>query len=423
LLLTMEASIQRTLRARLIVTAAISVLAPVVAMSIVAALVVGVAARAFPIAIAIAAAAGVCLACVCCARVIGRHIDGCLADERWRADDELRAEMQRLSRVIEQTADSVFVTDRAGRIEYVNPAFEELTGYSRQEAVGSTPRLFASGLHDQGFYADLWGTITAGGVFRAVVTNKTKDGRLFDEDQTITPIRDSHGVITHFVSTGRDITRRKRTEQALRRLNQMLEEETTRIASLLHDEAGQFLTAAHIVLADVARDLPSPFRERLHEVRGSLDQVEAQLRTLSHDLHPRILDDLGLVGSIRFRAEAFARRTGIHTSVDALQDYKFASGVQTVLYRLVQEALNNIGKHARATSVEITLRDDGQRICCSIRDDGVGFAVTETFGPAGEPRLGLLGMRDRVEAIGGVFEIISAPKQGTDLRASVPLER
>jgi len=414
----MKASFHWTLRGRMLATAAVAGLTPVLLLLPVAALIVQPGVLGF----AVAGALGVWLACVCCDRVVVRHVEAIVATERSKADEARRSEVQKLSRVIEQTADSVFVTDYAGVIDYVNPAFEELTGYSRAEAVGSTPRLFSSGVHDARFFEGLWATITAGKVFRTIVTNKTKDGRLFDEDQIITPIRDSRGVITHFVSTGRDITQRKRTEQALRRLNQLLEQETTRIANVLHDEAGQFLTSAHIVLADVARDLPPPLRERLKEVRDSLDQVEEQLRTISHNLHPRILDDLGLVGSIRFRADAFARRTGIRTSVQAAQDYQCAAAVQAVLYRLVQEGLNNMGKYAKARSAAITLADDGQQICCSICDDGVGFELSEVFGPLGEPRLGLRGMQDRIEAVGGSFEIISAPNQGTELRACVPLE-
>lgn len=338
--------------------------------------------------------------------------------ERKRAEETL----QKLSSAMEQTADSVFVTDREGTIEYVNPSFEALTGYTRTEAIGKTPRLFSSGLHDRRFYELLWTTILSGRVFRNIVTNRAKDDRLFDEDQTITPLRDDHGVITHFVSTGRDITERKRTEKALRRLNELLEQETTRIANVLHDEAGQFLTSAHIMLADLARDLPAPTRERVDDVRQHLDHVEQQLRTISRDLHPRILQDLGLIGTIRFRAEAFARRTGIRTSVHAARDYQLAPAVQVAVYRLVQEGLTNAGRYAHAAAVTIALTDDGQNICCSIRDDGAGFDVEEVCVRREEPCLGLQGMRARIEALGGRFEIISARDQGTELRAHLPLE-
>jgi signal transduction histidine kinase len=262
----------------------------------------------------------------------------------------------------------------------------------------------------------------SGDVYRTTITNRKKDGTLYDEDQTATPVRDATGTITHFVSTGRDITARKRTEQAVRRLNHLLEQETTRIANLLHDEAGQFLTSAHILIADVARDLPPAQRERLQSVRRNLDQVEEQLRTVSHDLHPRILQDLGLVETIRRRATAFSRRTGVATTVSAPDDFCCSPAVATILYRLVQEGLNNVARHAKAGSVTITLGVDGPSLSCAISDDGAGFDTETVLRNTLTPSLGLRGMRDRVEALGGTLSIVSAPGNGTEVRAVISEE-
>jgi two-component system, NarL family, sensor histidine kinase NreB len=297
-----------------------------------------------------------------------------------------------------------------------------MTGYTSAEAIGSRPRLFASGMHDQKFYEQLWATILAGKVFRAIVTNKRKDGRLFNEDQSISPLRDSTGAITHFVSTGRDITERKRTEAALRRLNAALENEAARIASVLHDEAGQFLSSAHITLADVARDLAPEQRSRVQQVRHHLDLAEEQLRRVSHELHPRILDDLGLAEAVRFLADGFGRRTGIFVDVDVSLASSCPRAVETVFYRLVQEGLTNIGKHASASRVSVVLARERARMFCSIRDDGVGFDVAAEVEERGTFSLGLALMRDRVEAVGGTLTILSGSQQGTELRASVPVE-
>lgn len=338
--------------------------------------------------------------------------------ERLRAHESL----QKFSHVIEQTADSVLVTSRDGVIEYVNPAFEVMSGYTRDEAVGQTPRLVSSGRQDARFFENLWTTILSGRVFRAIVVNKKKDGTLFDEDQTITPMRDGSGAITHFISTGRDITQRKRTERAVRRLNRQLEEETTRIANLLHDEAGQFLTSAHIMLADLDRGLRADSRDQLHLIRRHLDQVEASLRTISHDLHPRILTDMGLIGSLRFRAELFARRSGVKAVVVATDPCELPRPVQVALYRLVQEALTNIGKHAGATTVTITVAAEPRQVVCTVQDDGRGFDVTENFYRREKLSLGLSNMRDRIESLGGTLEIVSQPKHGTLLRAVLSIE-
>lgn len=121
---------------------------------------------------------------------------------------------QRLSSAVEQTADCVFITDRHGRIEYVNPAFETTTGYSRAEAVGATPSLLKSGKHGAEFYRELWGTITSGATFKATVINRRRNGEHFIAEQTITPMRDSHtGEVTHFVALMRDLTERLQLEE------------------------------------------------------------------------------------------------------------------------------------------------------------------------------------------------------------------
>jgi len=329
----------------------------------------------------------------------------------------------KLSSALEQTADSVFITNATGVIEYVNPAFETMTGFSREEALGATPRLISSGLQDKRFYETLWTTILSGGVFRSIVTNKTKDGRLFSEDQSITPIRDANGEITHFVSTGRDITERKRTEQALRRLNAALENESARIASVLHDEAGQFLSSAHITLADIARDLIPEQRERIQQVRHHLDLAEEQLRRVSHELHPHMLDDLGLAEAVRFLGASCGRRNGIFVDVDVSLASPCPRTVQSVFYRLVQEGLANVAKHARATRACVVLGQAEATFSCSIRDDGVGFEVTAAaVAPGSDFSLGLTLMRDRIEAVGGTLTIVSAPHRGTELRATVPME-
>lgn len=125
--------------------------------------------------------------------------------------------LAKLSSAVEQTVDMIVITDRNGIIEYVNHAFEELTGYSSKEVIGKTPRILKSGTRDQKYYEGLWKTILAGNVFIAEVVNKKKNGELFYEWKTITPIFDKNKNITHFVSTGLDITERKRADEELSR--------------------------------------------------------------------------------------------------------------------------------------------------------------------------------------------------------------
>jgi PAS domain S-box-containing protein len=137
----------------------------------------------------------------------------------WDSTARQRTEEQllKLSRAVEQTADGIFITDRAGIIEYVNPAFEQMTGYTSAEALGKTPSILKSDRHDYYFFRRLWETILGGHTFRAVLTNRKKSGVLFYVDQTITPLKDAVGRITHFVSTCKDISDSKAAEEELHR--------------------------------------------------------------------------------------------------------------------------------------------------------------------------------------------------------------
>jgi PAS domain S-box-containing protein len=325
-------------------------------------------------------------------------------------------------RAVEQTADSVLITNRDGVIEYVNPAFEAMAGFTRGEAIGRKPSLMRSGVQTPRYYETLWGTILSGNTFHTTLTNRKHDGCLFEEEQTITPVRDEAGAITHFVSTGRDITVRKRAEAG--RLNRQLRQEATRIASFLHDEAGQFLTLAHLTLADVSRGAEPDVRERLLEVRRYLDHVEERLSAVSRDTRPRGIEDLGLVDAVRLLAEGCTRRTGTCITIESSLDSPCPAAVETLLYRFVQEGLTNMSRHARARSAVIVLgRELGGRragdstVSCSIRDDGTGFDVAAL--PADGQ--GLRIMKDRFEAVGGTLIVSSAPGEGTALLARMPV--
>jgi sigma-B regulation protein RsbU (phosphoserine phosphatase) len=122
---------------------------------------------------------------------------------------QYREEAEKLARAVEQTADSVVISNTSGIIEYVNPAFEETTGYSREEALGKTPSILKSGFHDETFYKDLWGKLLAGEPFRGTILNKKKNGELYWAEQTITPIKDNEDNITNFVSVLKDVTELK----------------------------------------------------------------------------------------------------------------------------------------------------------------------------------------------------------------------
>jgi signal transduction histidine kinase len=182
------------------------------------------------------------------------------------------------------------------------------------------------------------------------------------------------------------------------------------------------LTAAHIALAEAMRELPAPSAEQLQRVREHLDRIEEQLRRLAHELHPRILDDLGLVMALQFLALGFEKRRGIAVIVESALQTRLRPAVELVVYRLVQEALSNASRHARARRVEVRLEQSPGVLHCSVADDGIGFdaAALEARLAAGENGMGLSGIRDRIEGLGGTLDIDSVPGRGTRLSIILP---
>jgi len=161
---------------------------------------------------------------------------------------------------------------------------------------------------------------------------------------------------------------------------------------------------------------------RLERVKELLNQAEEQLRRLSHELRPTILDNLGLCPALEFLAQGVSRRTGLSIAVEGGTEGRLASSVETALYRLVQEALNNVTRHAQAKCVTVRLQRDARVIRCTIGDDGVGFDVTSVFARKREQGLGLIGMRERVNSVGGTLQIISAPGGGTTIAVELSLQ-
>jgi signal transduction histidine kinase len=215
----------------------------------------------------------------------------------------------------------------------------------------------------------------------------------------------------------------REANSALLRLNETLEEEVKRIAHLLHDEAGQLLASVHMAIEDLARELPPPARERMAMIREFLVQVESQLRQLSHELRPTILDDLGLFPALEFLAGGVSARTGLQIALEGSEIGRTLPSIETTLYRIVQEALNNVCRHARAKRVDIRLLRDAKAIHCSIGDDGIGFDVPSVLVKKGERGFGLIGIRERLNPFNGTLQVNSTPGKGTELCISIPLEK
>jgi signal transduction histidine kinase len=204
---------------------------------------------------------------------------------------------------------------------------------------------------------------------------------------------------------------RERTQRdalsAWRHINARLEQEIRRVAHALHDESGQLLVSLHLQLAQLARDLPG-------------DQAEQQLRHLSHELRPMVLDDLGWLAAIEFLAHAMSLRAHIPIEVRSSVTQRLTPAVETALYRVVQEALSNATRHAQASRIRVEVDQEHNCLCGLISDDGVGFEAHS--GGHGRGGLGLQGMQERLGALGGTLRVASAPGRGAEIRFRLPLE-
>jgi PAS domain S-box-containing protein len=234
------------------------------------------------------------------------------------------------------------------------------------------------------------------------------------------------------LGTYRDITESKRAEEQLRasraalrslatREQDIRENERTRIAREIHDSLGQALTALKLQLsaAQEAASRESPgLGTRLHETVSMVDDLVKSVRRIASDLRPPILDQLGLPAAVEWLAQDFSRRTGIRcaTTIDPT-DGPIVDELATALFRIVQEALTNVLRHAGATRVDIELGMKSGCVTLEINDDGSGITAAGTMGPGS---LGILGMRERASALGGVLEVVPHPNGGTRVAAWFP---
>jgi len=229
-----------------------------------------------------------------------------------------------------------------------------------------------------------------------------------------------------------DLTERKRVEADLAISNQRLRDLSLRlvevqeierrtIARELHDEIGQALTGLDLVLEMAARAPEDGLREHLRTGQGYVRDLTARVRNLSLDLRPSMLDDLGLIPALRWLFQRYSEQTRIAVDFRSHEaDRRFPPAVETAAYRVVQEALTNVARHAQVPAVTVQLWGEAERLLVQIEDAGQGFAVEPTF--AARRSTGLEGMRERAELIGGTLTVESAPGQGTIIIADLPLD-
>jgi PAS domain S-box-containing protein len=228
-----------------------------------------------------------------------------------------------------------------------------------------------------------------------------------------------------------DLSEMKRAEQALRASSEQFrnlaahllsvrEEERTRISREVHDELGQSLTAVKMDLAWLAGRLPSKNGEMIKRIRATgqlADSIIQSIRRISTELRPAVLD-LGLAAAVEWQVQEFQARSGVQCKVRLLIREVVTSNASTAMFRIFQETLTNVGRHAKATRVDVVLQKQQDRLVLLIHDNGRGFDQVD---PSPSKSLGLLGMRERAAGLGGQVNISSAPGKGTTVAAWIPL--
>lgn len=328
-------------------------------------------------------------------------------------------------------------TDKAvnnPRIVFANEAVTAMSGHQPEELVGMTADVLYGDETDQNAIARIRAGIATRQSVKEVMLNYRKDKASFWNEIEIVPIPAlKKGQREYFASIQRDVSERKQRElelkqsqEELRRLSRAqegaLEQERRRIARDLHDELGQTLTAMKwnlgVALQDLS-DLPQRHKQRLQASVDCIDEAINQVREIASNLRPAMLDDLGFEAAAEWFLEQCAGREdlAIHWQAALFQGGEAKGDVATALFRILQECMTNISRHAQARSVRIHYQETQAQAVLEVCDDGVGFSS-----PAVGQGFGLVSMRERVTMLGGDLDVESSSGRGVRVRVALPLE-
>jgi PAS domain S-box-containing protein len=354
---------------------------------------------------------------------------------RKQIEKELRESEERFRELAENIDEVFYISDpKKPKSIYVSAAYERIWGRTCKSLYAS-PRSWTEAIHPEDKERVMSGL--ANGLLLApydLIYRIVRPGgsTRWIRDRGF-PVHGESGHIIRIVGIADDITQTKETENSLqhanaqlhvlsRRLFQVQEDERRNLARELHDRMGQELTAVKIDLQTTQRLMePGAIARRLEETIAVLERLVQQARELSLELRPALLDHLGLVPALRWYLDQQAQRAGFRATFFAEQVVdRVEAAVETTCFRVAQEALTNIIRHAHAHAVSLELHPTKGSLHLVVRDDGIGFDVATA---QQDVSLGLLGMRERVGLLGGELDCKSAPGRGTEIHAFLPFQR
>ncbi len=339
--------------------------------------------------------------------------------------DSLRISEEVFQAIFEEAGIGMALVDLEGRLIATNRALREILGYTDEEL---RRMRFPEFTHPEDVQADweLFQELMRGERHRYHLDKRYlhKDGHVVHGRLTASLVRNSDGSSLWAVGMVEDVTELMRTGEERKRLRARLaaaqEEERQRIAEDLHDDPIQKMTAVGMRLATLARTLDGKDQQRqVATLQETVADTIGRLRSLMFDLRPPELDREGLGATIRQLLHRVQEDEGLRWELEDRLACEPPPEVRSAVYRIVQEALNNVRKHAAASTVIVVLESDGRELRGRVRDDGVGFDSTKAVA---EGHLGLAFMRERAELLGGHFAVETAVGRGTTARFSLPLQ-
>ena len=358
--------------------------------------------------------------------------------DRKRAEKALRQSEKRYRLLVDTMNEGIGVQNENGEWIYVNDRFSEMLGYSRDEMIGRPVTDFVSE-SDRTTFKEQVARRRKGERGPYGLSWLKKDGQIMITWVSPKAIIDERGQFKGSFAVVTDITERKRSEEALKESEKQLrhlssqlltaqETERKRISRELHDELGQSMTVMKLRLAFIEKNLPehqAALKQECNDGIRYVDQVIENIRRLSRDLSPTLLDDFGLSAALRRSINNFAKSYTIRVTLNMIDvDSLLPKNSHVVVYRTVQEALTNIGKHSQAKNVSIDIRQDDGEILFCIGDDGIGFDEEAIATRSPEERgLGLATMKGRAQMVGGILAIKTKERKGTLITLSIPITR